>query len=660
MKTLNNLKIKHKLLFMASLFCITLIGISITTIIKMQQMNNLKVFTLDIKNLQNDMLTIRKAEKDFIIRDLNNPKFYKNGISKNLTRHKKAYLQLKEDIDLILKIEILSEFKIENNIKKLKNLLEDYNTKFSDYTFSIKERGFKNYGLISEMRKAIHNLEKTSQIYYKDKILEIYILTMRRIEKDYFLRKDIVYYQKLTNTFNDCKKYIIDNYTTEKIQQYDIIPLLEQYSSSFSKIIEIDKQLGYTENEGLQGDFRSAVGETEPIVNELFRIAKTEGEKISTNIINLILWVSILSLIIVLFITFFIINNINSSISQAKKIVKEIAKGDFTVEFDVKINDEIGELLNDFKITTTKLQDVLISVRNISDNIAIGSSEIKNASQQLNENSQLISQGACEQAASTEEISTSMEEMLANVQQNTDNALQTEEIANRAAKNIIEGNNHVKETVSAMKKIVENISIIGEIAIKTDLLAINAAIEAARVQQSGKSFAVVATEIRKLSVNSKKSANKINDISTSSVKIANKSGELLNLLVPEIQKTSQLVQEISSANQEQNASVSQINNSVQQLTLLTQQYASTSEELSASSEELFSSSEELSHQANDLNKLISFFKVDEDKYIKPESKYNKHTPKICNKIENKNKIVPKKSGIDLKLKDKEDDFFEKF
>jgi methyl-accepting chemotaxis protein len=192
--------------------------------------------------------------------------------------------------------------------------------------------------------------------------------------------------------------------------------------------------------------------------------------------------------------------------------------------------------------------------------------------------------------------------MVSNIRQNADNAQQTERIALKSAQDAKEGGKAVIETVSAMREIAGKISIIEEIARQTNLLALNAAIEAARAGEHGKGFAVVASEVRKLAERSQTAAAEISKLSTSSVQVAEAAGEMLTKIVPDIQRTAELVQEISAASNEQNSGAEQINKAIQQLDQVIQQNASGTEEIASTSEELAS-------QAEQLQDTVSFFKV---------------------------------------------------
>jgi methyl-accepting chemotaxis protein len=289
--------------------------------------------------------------------------------------------------------------------------------------------------------------------------------------------------------------------------------------------------------------------------------------------------------------------SINKGLRNAVSAVQNVAEGDLTRFATISSKDEIGDLLTYVNTMIERLRGVVGDALSASDNVSSGSQELSASSEQL-------SQGATEQASSAEEASASMEEMAANIKQNADNAAQTEKIARQSSRDAEASGQAVNRAVGAMRTIAEKISIVQEIARQTDLLALNAAVEAARAGEHGKGFAVVASEVRKLAERSQAAAAEISALSGDTVQVATEAGEMLNRLVPDIQKTAELVSEISAACREQDIGASQINEAIQQLDKVTQQNAGASEEMSATSEELAS-------QAEELQASIAFFRVDQ-------------------------------------------------
>jgi len=347
----------------------------------------------------------------------------------------------------------------------------------------------------------------------------------------------------------------------------------------------------------------------------------------------------------------FMTKNITRPIGEAVAVNDRLARGDLTAEINADRKDEIGRLLTAMKNMSEKLKNVVTEVKGASENVLTGS-------RQLSSVAQTMSQGASEQAASAEEVSSSIEQMTANIRQNADNSLQTEKIALKSSEDAQEGGKSVAETVIAMKQIAEKISIIEDIARQTDLLALNAAIEAARAGEYGRGFAVVASEVRKLSERTRKAAAEINRLSKSSVEIAEKAGNMLSGIVPDIQKTADLVQEISAASNEQNTGAEQINKAIQQLDQIIQQNVTASEEMA-------STSEELSGQAEQLRNAIGFFKIteaDADQKAAAGDEKKTDSPESESKTgkEEKTGVFRIDRGNDREKQDRKDDEFERY
>jgi methyl-accepting chemotaxis protein len=346
-------------------------------------------------------------------------------------------------------------------------------------------------------------------------------------------------------------------------------------------------------------------------------------------------------------------DNLNAlivSMNDITSAAEEVANGNLTVE--LRERSEHDKLMQALGGMVSGLTRTVSDIRSIAGEVSTASQSISTASIQ-------VSKGASSQAAAAEEASSSMEEMVSNIKQNADNAQQTDKIATKSANDAQASGKSVLEAVTAMKEIASKISIIEEIARQTNLLALNAAIEAARAGEHGKGFAVVAAEVRKLAERSQRAAAEINQLSATTVKVSETAGEMLGKLVPDIQRTSELVEEITAASKEQDTGAQQINKALQQLEKVIQQNASASEEMA-------STTEELTGQADQLVSALSFFRTRENSHA-PSRKSGDANPARSAGIASETTAKPnghvtgsevkmtEKVGVSLRLQDKHDD-----
>jgi len=475
------------------------------------------------------------------------------------------------------------------------------------------------------------------------------INALRRYEKDLFLNigsreKEAGYMKQWDATRDRLQKDLAElekiiYVQSDKDYLKEIKSEFQTYENGFKKIngqISLDQIKTPQAANAAIGEYKESIHKMEKgadTVDEAANKRMVESEAAMLvfikGVVTILLTLVTIAVIISIIVSLFITRSITTPINEALGVSNKLANGDLTIDIAIKSTDETGQLLTAMKNMVDRLKQVVSDVKGSSDNVASGS-------QQLSAGAEQMSQGTTEQAASAEEASSSVEEMNATIKQNADNASQTEKIALKSSSDAQESGRAVSETVSAMKEIASKISIIEEIARQTNLLALNAAIEAARAGEHGKGFAVVASEVRKLAERSQTAAGEISRLSTTSVEVAEKAGAMLAKLVPDIQKTAELVQEISAASKEQTTGADQINSAIQQLNQVIQQNAGAAEEMS-------STAEELSSQAEQLQSAIAFFKVTDAEGASRRAITTRHAP-ASHKL-NVAHLAPKQKAI---------------
>jgi methyl-accepting chemotaxis protein len=563
----------------------------------------------DVNNIKFEVLQMRRHEKDYML------------------RHDKKYIkQVKECINNIISI---SEQAREKHAKqadrdektRIIEAIREYENSFNEYVKaenkkdenmaimrssskevmasiqSLLERQETNFSKLSASTMANGKLSQ----YYRNTInlseVERLFLEVRKGEKDIIIFHKKTYLEKLQNNYNKAIEIATEvegnlAYNKDKVLIKGLIDHLITYKDNFDRFYE-SMQNQTVHNEQLVAKAHEVINLSEKAAK--YQVARMFSEMSRTKSILLIFSVLtiLFGIIIAAKTTTNIIRQLGGEPAEIASIAKKITTGDLTMDMSNYV-DRKGAMESMLKMTL-KLKEIVTNILN-------GTANMTSASQQISTSSQQLAQGANEQASSIEEVSTTMEEMTSNIEQNNENANQTQKISFAAQEGVREVNEKSMEAVIANQKISQKINIINDIAFKTNILALNAAVEAARAGEHGKGFAVVAAEVRKLAENSKKAAGEIVNLSQNGLKITQEAGNKLGQMLPDIEKTTSLVQEISAASTEQSNGAGQVNIAIQQLNSITQQNA-------AASEELATNAEEMNSLAERLKQIVNFFKV---------------------------------------------------
>lgn len=550
--------------------------------------------------VQANMLMVRMNVKDFIITNSDSDK-----------QQYEEYWQIIQELMDEVKNEIQQPERAEL-VAKIDREVTEYNAGFTQLVRMQSERNnlvtntldvqgpFMEKTLTSILN--VTNRDNNTLAAFNTAVCIKHLMLARLYQAKFFASNDRAYLDRVRSEGGKMDEYI--EILTKELQNPEFrnsLQLVQEakalYFSTFDRVVEIvfDRN-----NQIITGTLDRLGPSIAKNIEEVKLSVKKDQDELGPKVqaaneraVTLIVIVVCIAILIGMAATWLIARGITGPLGQALQLSKAIECGDLTTSISVDQKDEIGQLCHSMESMSDKLREVFFSVQEGSVQVATGSQELSSAAGSLSDN-------ANDQAAGIEEISSSMEEMANNISQNTNNAQRTENIARKASSDAQVSGDAVSEAMVAMTNIAEKISIVEEIARQTNLLALNAAIEAARAGEHGKGFAVVAAEVRKLAERSGQAAAEISELSTSSVSVADKAGEMLKRLVPDIQKTAELVQEIASASIDQNENASQINGAVSMLDSNIQQTAAAAEELSSTSEQLNSHSEQLQN-------VMSFF-----------------------------------------------------
>ncbi|WIO74945.1 methyl-accepting chemotaxis protein [Porticoccaceae bacterium LTM1] len=458
----------------------------------------------------------------------------------------------------------------------------------------------ENSGLLGELRDSVHAVEKSLE-KVDDAELMVKMLMMRRHEKDYLARIDDKYIDRMAKRKGEFEQ-LLKQANIKPATKATIRENMNNYHTAF---IAMTNGMKAVQRE--LASMEQSFAQVTPILDNMRNVTielkaqLTEEAASTAKMIGLLFYGALVILAVVLTSLMLIAARTIIKPVEAMRVAAEDLRagdGDLTKRIPDFGKDELGD-------TSRAINGFLDRIQNVINEVKDSSTTLVAASNEVSQTAFNLSGAASQQASSVEQTSAALEQMSSSIEQNAEHARTTEDIATQAARDAHEGGEAVAETVRTMQIIAEKIGVIDDIAYKTNLLALNAAIEAARAGEHGKGFAVVASEVQKLADRSRVAAQEIGEVAKTSTKVAGNAGRLLESIIPGINKTADLVQDISCSSNEQSTGVHQISEMMNSIDQVTQQNASASEELNATASQI-------TERMEQLNTIVGFFKTTEE------------------------------------------------
>lgn len=578
------------------------------------------------QGLETGMLTLRRNEKDFLAR---NDLKYQKKFNDNY--------QVLQDKVSALKESVSDDAKEQAKVKQVSLILKDYATKFNALVEEQKHIGLNpKDGLYGSLREAVHNAEDSIKSL-DDKLLLADMLILRRREKDFMLRSDMKYVEKFGADIIKFQQHLEasshPSETKEKIQAF-----MDTYQKDFMVLVDGYQKKGLSSKEGLHGELRNTVHQTETLLTQLQQETNIEVDQFTTTMTQVSILISASLIAIITLMIFITRASITRPISELSKLMQEAcANKDMTLRARVVNQDEIGQMAGTFNQMMIVFHEIMQKVLN-------SSNQLSAAAEQLSAITSMTSQGVMRQMTESDQVATAMNEMSATVQEvakHANNAAEASRIANdesqQSREAVTSNSQSIKQLASSVEQTAnvinelgkesENIGsvlgVIKDIAEQTNLLALNAAIEAARAGEQGRGFAVVADEVRNLAQRSQTSTEEIAIIvqrlqqtasnavesmtsgqqqALDSVDKAETVGHSLETITTAIGSITEMNTQIATAAEQQTAVAEEINRNIHAISQV-------SAETTESAKQTTETSHELAGLASNLHQMISNFKL---------------------------------------------------